>query len=580
MRKVPFYIVLMLLLLCGCKGERMYSRLMEIRTIAIDHPDSALTLLDSLKPQMAEWPKSDRMRYELVRMMTENNAGVVFKSDSLVNILTDYYKDGSSNDRLLVYFLQGKVYRNIGESPQAIQCFYKALEQADTTSQECDFDVLERVYNNMRQIFHRQNLPQDEIWACRQLARCAQRVGDLYIAAWAEVNMVQPYWLLGEEDRVLRTIQDGYQRFRQLGYPEDAAYYFKTAAYIYTERNEFDKARKALEIFEKESGCFNADGEIKKGEEHYYVIKGHYYLAINENDSAVACFRKAIRGNEGGQCYMGMAEIYRRKRNIDSAVYYSKLNDEEQISIRNKMRTDAIRQMGALYNYNRIQKMAEQEAEKSRTARVRIKRLSFFTLMVIGSFLFFFVRYQKRKQKRIQMLDEALKATEIERRNVQEELSKLKAKDYDNLIREKEQKVKELSQTIEGLQSEGAMPVVVNSIEHFSSSKVAVLFAKKANDKLTKSVPTEAEWRMLISQFGKDMPAAFGIMENGENLSPQELRVCILLLLGYPEKTIASLLATSSQVVTTSKARVNKKLFGNEEAKTLKKNLISALKHV
>ena len=85
---------------------------------------------------------------------------------------------------------------------------------------------------------------------------------------------------------------------------------------------------------------------------------------------------------------------------------------------------------------------------------------------------------------------------------------------------------------------------------------------------------------MLISQFGKDMPAAFGIMGNGENLSPQELRVCILLLLGYPEKTIASLLATSSQVVTTSKARVNKKLFGNEEAKTLKKNLISALKHV
>ena len=66
MRKVPFYIVLMLLLLCGCKGERMYSRLMEIRTIAIDHPDSALTLLDSLKPQMAEWPKSDRMRYESI----------------------------------------------------------------------------------------------------------------------------------------------------------------------------------------------------------------------------------------------------------------------------------------------------------------------------------------------------------------------------------------------------------------------------------------------------------------------------------------------------------------------------------
>ena len=144
------------------------------------------------------------MRYELVRMMTENNAGVVFKSDSLVNILTDYYKDGSSNDRLLVYFLQGKVYLHMGESPQAIQYFYKALEQADTTSQECDFDVLERVYNNMRPLFHRQNLPQDEIWACRQLARCAQRAGDLYIAAMAQVWMAKPYWLLGEEDLVTR----------------------------------------------------------------------------------------------------------------------------------------------------------------------------------------------------------------------------------------------------------------------------------------------------------------------------------------------------------------------------------------
>lgn len=570
--------ILLLLLLWGCNSSRMSSRLAAISTLASHNPDSALAILDSLQPEVDGWDKSDRMRYALVRMKAENKANVVFTSDSLVNVLIEYYKDGSSNDRLLAHYLQGRVYTDMGEAPRAIQCYYDAIEQADTMSRDCDYDAMMGVYGQMADIFYQQNLPQDEIWALRHYVDCVRRTCDTLETVIAEGLMIRPYYALGDKDRVLQIIQSEYQRLKALGYPKEAVSSFGLAFFIYTEREELDKAREVMNLYEKESGFFDEKGNIiVKDREPYYAKKGLFYLRINKVDSAEFFFRKAINSSAQDDSYRGLVEVFRRKRNIDSIARYSQLDEAALDSMRHKVRTDAIRQMSALYNYNRIQKMAEREAEKSRAVRRKINSLSFFTIVVVGSLLFFIYRNQKRKQKRIQMLDEALHATEAERRSVREELSRLKSKDYESLIREKEKRVEELSLTIETLQNESILPVNLNSIEYFSNRKIAVLFAKKANNKLLKSVPTEAEWKMLITQFSKDMPAIYEILSHGD-LSPLELRTCILLSLGHTGRAIAQLTGTTSQIVTNAKARANKKLFGSEEAKTLKFNLISALK--
>lgn len=55
----------------------------------------------------------------------------------------------------------------MGEAPEALQAYYDAIESADTARADFDYNTLIAVYGQMSQIFHKQNLPEDEIWALR-----------------------------------------------------------------------------------------------------------------------------------------------------------------------------------------------------------------------------------------------------------------------------------------------------------------------------------------------------------------------------------------------------------------------------
>ena len=57
----------------------------------------------------------------------------------------------------------------------------------------------------------------------------------------------------------------------------------------------------------------------------------------------------------------------------------------------------------------------------------------------------------------------------------------------------------------------------------------------------------------------------------------EEMRVCILLLSGFKIADIAILLDCSPQSITNIKARANNKLFAENSAATLEKNLIKTV---
>ena len=87
-------------------------------------------------------------------------------------------------------------------------------------------------------------------------------------------------------------------------------------------------------------------------------------MAVNRLDSAEYNFRKAIKYGYLSDGYKGLLSIYREKQNIDSVNYFSRQYEAAQDSLHNKMQTDAIHQMSALYNYSRSQKEAEQRKRK------------------------------------------------------------------------------------------------------------------------------------------------------------------------------------------------------------------------
>lgn len=573
-KAIYLYVTLcLLIILAGCGGWELPRELQAVSNIINQQPDSALALLDGLESDKAHWDKDAQMRYELLRLKALNKLYIDFTNDSLPRVLVDYFDShGTRNDRVLARYMLGRAYHAMGDAPMALETYYDAISLADTLSPDCDLDALSGVYGQMSQIFHRQNLPYDELLALKQHIRITALICSEEEAIAAKGQLIRPYFLMDSLDLYLQTINDCYNEYMRIGNRKRAAETVGPAVPIYVWRGQLDKARELTDIYERESGLFDEQGNIAAGRESYYYCKGIYLLAIHEIDSAEYYYRKAIRYGYLSEGYKGLLQVYRVKRNSDSIAHYSLLFEAAQDSLHNQMRTESIHQMSALYDYSRSQKQAEQEAEKARKARQAIWIIIALALMALFVMVHYYRRSQAKKRQEIRRLNEALSSARAEHQTVQSELSRLKAKDYEGLIAEKERREQELQQTIDALQAERHQPA--DRLDDLTDSQIAQLFRRKSEQKTERPIPSEAEWRLLEKQFSQDMPATFERFCCGRKLSTLELRTCVLLILGYPESTIVKMTEKSSQAITTAKTRANDKLFGQHEAHSLKSNLL------
>ena len=532
-RLAYIYISMIVVTLFGCNGRKITSQLGAVSKIADANPDSALIVLDEYSKQKDDWGKADRMHYELIRLKALNKSGVKIKSDSIIKDVVTYFDgNGEHNEQMLAYYLLGRFYANIGEAPQALQTYYDAIDKADTLDSNCDYGTLAAIYGQMASIFHQQYLPHDEIWAVRHYVKCIGQLGNE----------------------------------------------MPTAIYINIERNLLSEAEKEITVFEHESGLFDDKGNIAGGREHYYATKGFYELANNDFDSAEIYFRKSIQFGHFSDAYKGLLSVYRHKNVLDSIIHFSLLYEDAQDSLHNQMQIDATHRMSSLYNYSRSQKVAEQEAQKARNARLWI--IGILISVVFGGILIFYIYrdYKRKRQDEIEKLAISLNSAKKEYQDIQEELQRLKDRDYKKLIAEKELKGKELKMTIEELADATGLPSVIDNLSDFENSKIVGVFRKKKDFRSDNPIPNKAEWRALEVQFSKDMPSAYKILAKDKKLSPLELHVCMLLILDFEDSSIVNMTDSISQTITTAKSRANRKIFNEKSAQTLKAGLLQLIK--
>lgn len=580
------YIIIALCVFLACDGNRQQEEtLMRAKAMMNEHPDSALAILDSLGQHEKEFGRHFRMQYLLQRTCAQNKTDVIFTSDSLAKELVDHFDHhGTTNEQVLAHYLLGRALSDMGEAPAALQAYYDAIERSDTTKADCDYKTLRGIYGQMATIFHLQNLPHDEIWAINHYIDCIRRTANAEKYIVAKGQLIKPYYLLGDKDTVLQIINDTYQSLKRIGKDQRAASILPTSIYIYIDRHDLSKAKEIMDIFEHESGLFDVNGNIAKGRESYYCLKGIYELAVHEIDSAELYFRKAIMFGDISEGYKGLLAVYKAKSNTDSIVHFANLYEAAQDTLHNKMQTDVIHQMSALYNYNRSQREAEQERAKAQEAFILLGYIIFVAIglfIVVLAIIWLYRKTKKEKLQKIAQLENALISARQQRSAVQEELRMLKEKDLEGMIAEKEKQESELTRTIERLQAENDKyrhnHKETDHLDAFLESKIAQLFIKKANGKAERPVPSDAEWRLLVSQFSKDMPAIYKSFGCGEALSPMEQYICILILLRIPTSTIILMVNSTPQTVSKAKSRANMKLFHIKGANTLENNLFSSL---
>ncbi len=605
MRRLP-HILLCLWALCmliGCAGDGYTPALRTADSLMNDSPSVALAMLDSLKGEAQGWSKAQRMRYHLLTMKAQNKAYVDFTSDSLAKDVVEYYDNhGTANDRLLAHYLLGCVYRDLGESPEALQAYYDAISVADTATADCDMSTLASVYGQMSQIFHQQDLPHDEVWAWQNYSKFIKETGGAKDYIIAKSQLIRPYYLLGEKDSVLKIISDSYQSLKLMGYTQDAAEMLPTAIYIYTERKDLLVARQMIDIYERESGLFDGNGNIARGREHYYVTKGFFKLAINEMDSAENCFRNAIQSGYLSDGYKGLLSVYRHKNVLDSIVHFSLLYEAAQDSLHDNMQMETIHRMSALFNYNRFQKLAqdnEKRANKNRMILIIIVGL----VIIIALILWNLYQSDKRKRQReleklksdyasatdeynknlhtLKLLEETHKSTISEmlkelihtqdenisfRQQLEDQIAQ-----YETTKEELENENESLKEKIARLQKEEGISKYIDKSKRFKDTAIVDRFMLIAESPLM--MPEDDEWEELVNTTSDYYPELIRDMDKLQGISVQEIRLCILVAMSIRESDVARMMGVSNQRVTNIKSALNKKLFGDSSARSLYKNL-------
>ena len=127
--------------------------------------------------------RHERMQQELAALQAMNQADSVLTNDSLAQALADYFdRHGTPNEQMEAHYLLGRTYADRGEAPAALAAYHDAIDHADTTSADCNYHLLCRVYAQMADIFYYQNLIDDQARCLNQSVEYAYRDGDTITA--------------------------------------------------------------------------------------------------------------------------------------------------------------------------------------------------------------------------------------------------------------------------------------------------------------------------------------------------------------------------------------------------------------
>ena len=79
---------------------------------------------------MAFEPQATQMYYQLLTIKAKDKAYITHTSDSLIKNVVKYYEERKDRERLQeTYYYAGRVYRDMGDEPQALEHLQKAIEK-------------------------------------------------------------------------------------------------------------------------------------------------------------------------------------------------------------------------------------------------------------------------------------------------------------------------------------------------------------------------------------------------------------------------------------------------------------------
>lgn len=568
MKEKVIYLLLILLILASCAGNRKYDDLMKradsIMNVDDDSAKVAIRMLDGVKPQLPEFSQSQKMRYELLRHKAMNKACITFTSDSVMKKVVDYYDNhGSANERMLANYVLGCVYRDMYEAPMALEYYNKATEQADTTAADCDYGTLYRVYSQMGFLFSKQYLPYQLLDAFGKAVKYAYLAKDTLNAIINYQNRENAYSYLGNKDSVIAINLHAATMFKQIGNNYAAAIAFGCNYNYYVEKEDTLNALKTFKAYF--STGYEGNSEYEDSKAYVLCQKGTYYMFTAQLDSAYNNLQQSLRLCKSysikAATTKALAQYYAKVNQPAMAMKYALQSSEYNDSDLIEARKTQLQQVQAMYDYSRNQevaKRAEQKAKRSMQMNYMI------VLACIMLFLLLSYIYRKQlalKKKKIAVSKLLYEDSLLKLKRLQDEKAKLVSENDNKLVQiitEKEKTINKLKAEINDIQEK-------YSLSSMSDVELALMDSSiykkiKFIEVHPKKNMSEEDWKELADTVEKAIPNFIPRLKN--KLSDKDYQICLLIRLGFSTSLIARLLDLSVAAISKSRKTMLKKICG------------------
>ena len=142
-----------------------------------------------------------------------------------------------------------------------------------------------------------------------------------------------------------------------------------------------------------------------------------------------------------------------------------------------------------------------------------------------------------------------------------------------NQIKEKNQEIDNLTQQLSDAFNKAKEALKKELEQEFTESEILERFNNLSVFKLGQEPPSEKEWATLVNLFRRKYIDYYAFISKDNKLSKSQLRVCILIRLGFKPSEIKTLFGTSKWRVNNLKKEINTILFNIEKAGSLVENL-------
>lgn len=531
-----------------------------------NHPDRALELLQSLEDSLSSFPEETQMYYHLLCIQAKDKQYIQHTDDSLINRIVQFYENYNDTDkRMMAYYYQGSVYRDMNDAPRALKAFQQAVDVANS-----DNDFLPKAYNQMGSLFAHQGLYDESIEINKKYFDFYKLRGKLNRAIYALRDIARMYDMKNQQDSAIIY----YKKAQDLAYTDgDSTKYYGILSELgglYYELGLKDSAKYVLLSVLKKT--------FVKNKSHIYSILGYVYEDMQQWDSAYYYKRKVVESDDIRRKYYSYKSLYvleKHKGNYKQALSFMETAMLLQDSISKITQTEAIAKINSLYNYHHtesenIQLRLNKERQKNWTLT-----LSFISLFACSSCIYLVLYHRQRRakamfeqEKREQQEAERYAKSQAAIRDNESKLATLDSllKDSikeNNLLKQEllqTQQKRLKAQNEEIIQYQKEQELLLTSFKRSELYKEIWLASNSEDVNLSfyrhpeKWVSIQENIDQIYPDFTRNIKGFY------TSLSETELKVCWLTKIGISPSGIARVLNLSKQAITNIRSRLSKKL--------------------